>query len=82
MRDPSCVVIESESGSNNGSNGDTNCVQSLDVFDTVVLVRLGWLAVVHFTDSLEAILLQVWPVGEVTDDPGERVAKVNAGSDC
>jgi hypothetical protein len=60
------------------SQGNTNSVQSLDIFDTVILVRLGGLAVVHFTDSLIPIFLQIWPVGEVSDDPGERISQINA----
>lgn len=56
-------------------------MQSLDVSDAVEFMRHRWFAVVHLTNSLEAILLQIGPVGEVADDPSERVAEVNASSD-
>lgn len=57
-------------------------MQSLDVFDTVVLMWLGWLAIVHLTDCLVPILLQVGPACKISDDPSERVAKIHASSDC
>ena len=60
----------------------TNGVQSLYIFDAVELVRPRWLAAVHLTDSLKAIPLQVRPIGEIADDPRERVADIDASSNC
>lgn len=60
----------------------TDGMQSLDVSDAVEFMRHRWSAIVHLTNSLEAILLEIGPVGEVADDPSERVAEVNASSDC
>lgn len=61
--------------------GDTHSVQGLDIFDTVEFVRLGRFAAIYLTNGLVAILLEVGPVGEIADDPSERVAKVDASSD-
>ena len=58
-----------------------NGMESLDEFDAVEIMRHRWFTVVHFTNSLEAILLQIGPVGKVADDPSERVAEINASSD-
>ena len=52
-------------------------MQSLDVFDSVVFVGLGWFAAVHLLDGFKALLLQVGPVGEEADYPGERVTEVD-----
>ena len=57
-------------------------MQSLHVANTVELVGLWWFPVVYLANSLKAALLQIGPVGEVTDDPSERVAEVDASSDC
>ncbi len=66
---------------NKRENRVTNGMQSLDVSDAVEFMRHRWFAVVHFSNSLEAILLQIGPISEVTDGPSERVAKVNTSSD-
>lgn len=57
-------------------------MQSLDIFNTVVLMRLRRLAAVHLTDSIVTGLLEVRPVGQVADDPRKGVAEVNASSNC
>ena len=59
----------------------TNGMQSLDVSDTVEFVGPWWFTVVYLTDSFEAVLLQIGPVGEVADNPSEQVTKVDASSD-
>ena len=56
-------------------------MQSLDVTDAVKFMGHRWFPVVHLTNSLEAILLQIGPVGKVADDPSERIAEVDASSD-
>lgn len=56
-------------------------MQSLDVFNAIKLMRLRRFTPVHLTDSLIAVLLQIRSVGEVSNDPSERVAEVDAGSD-
>ena len=68
-------------GSQKGANRVTNGMQSLDVSDTVEFVRPWWFTVVYLTDSLKAVLLQIAPVGEVADNPSERVAEIDASSD-
>jgi hypothetical protein len=57
-------------------------MQSLDISNAVKFVGLRWFSIVHLTNSLKAILLQIGPVGEVADDPSERVTKVDTSSDC
>ena len=57
-------------------------MQSLNIVDAVEFVGLGCFAVVHLTNCLKAILLQIGPVSEVADGPIERVAEVDASSDC
>ena len=42
---------------------------------------IGGSPVVHLTNGLEAILLQIVPVGKVADGPSERIAEVNVSSD-
>ena len=56
-------------------------MQSLDVFDPVEFMRHRWFTVVHLTNSLEAVLLQIGPVREIADGPSERVAEIYASSD-
>lgn len=82
IREPSCIVLESETVVNKRENRVTNGMQSLDVSDAVEFVGPRWFAVVHLTNSLKAILLQIGPIREVADDPSERVAEVDASSDC
>lgn len=62
--------------------GCTDGMESLDIFDTVILVRLGWLTVVDLTDGLVPILLQIRPTCQISNDPSERVAKVYTSSNC
>ena len=67
---------------NKRENQVTNGMQSLDISDTVEFVGPRWFAVVYLANSLKTVLLQIEPVGEVADDPSERVAEVDASSDC
>ena len=60
----------------------TNRVQSSDILDTVEFMGLGWFAVIHLTNSLETVLLQIGPIGEVAEGPSKRVAEVDASGDC
>lgn len=64
-----------------GREAITYGVKSLYIFDTVVLVRLGRISLVHFLNSLVAILLQVGSVGKISNDPGKGVSKVDSSSD-
>ena len=82
IREPSCIVLESETVVNNRVIKATNGMQCLNVSDAVELVGPRWFAVVHLTNSLKAILLQIGPVGEVADEPCERVTQVDTRSDC
>ena len=59
----------------------TDRVQSLDVSDAVEFMGHRWFTVVHLPNSLEAILLQIGPVSEVSDGPSERVAEIDTSSD-
>jgi hypothetical protein len=43
-------------------------------------MRLGWLAIVDFPNSLEAVLLQVGSISKIANDPSQRVAKVDTCS--
>lgn len=81
IREPSYILIQLNTLVKNKPGGDTNGVQSLHIFDPVVFVRLGRLALVHFLNSLVTIILQVGPVCKVADDPSERVAQVDTRSD-
>lgn len=45
-------------------------------------MRLGWLAIVHLPNHLVAVLLQVGPVGEITENTAEGVAQVDTSSDA
>lgn len=57
-------------------------MQSLNIFDAVEFMGFGWFAIIHFTNSLEAILLQIVPVGDIAEGPSKRVAEVDASGDC
>jgi hypothetical protein len=82
IREPSCIVLESETVVNKRDIRVTNGMQSLDESDAVEFVGHRWFVIIHLTNSLKATPLQIGPVGEVADDPSERVADVDARSDC
>lgn len=56
-------------------------MQSLHIFDTVILVRLGRFAIIHLPYGLVTFLLQIGPACQISDDPSERVPEVHASGD-
>lgn len=57
-------------------------MQGLDIFNSIVFVRLWWFAIVYLTDGFVAVFLQVRPVGKITNNPSKRVAKIDPSSNC